>query len=370
MNGYGHFLRARALVPALLGRGRGAAAGGGASCSGCAGTDTAWRTRLAHRAGALDAAGRWPRPSPRRSCSSRTGAWIFYNTNVLNPYRTEFARGRAPRAIREAVQALAAKPQPKITGGDASPWTSSRTSTASAIARDVHASKNNGEAGDPEICTSTSRDGQGPQARRASRADGSSPSSRPSSAGTLTRSSAARARRHDDARLRPRVRAARLHERRARSRMRGGQRHVPRTASRPAASSATRAARSSSEDRDRAASTGSSPSERMPDLDDAAAASSNYIIARRRLDRLRGHGEHLADQIAHGARLPAARVDRGRPALFPLQDGRADPQLLRVPLGALRGEARRMARLAKDVAHRDLLPARPRVRPRPHGRRA
>ncbi len=44
------------------------------------------------------------------------------------------------------------------------------------------------------------------------------------------------------------------------------------------------------------------------------------------------------------ARLSRARVDRGRAALLPLQDGRADPRLLRLPLGALGGGARPLER--------------------------
>ena len=45
------------------------------------------------------------------------------------------------------------------------------------------------------------------------------------------------------------------------------------------------------------------------------------------------------DQMAIAPGLPAARVDGGRPPLLPLQDGQPDPELLRVPVGALRGEA-------------------------------
>ena len=40
---------------------------------------------------------RWPSPPA-------TGAFIFWNTNVLNPYRTRFSREDAPGAVREAVQ--------------------------------------------------------------------------------------------------------------------------------------------------------------------------------------------------------------------------------------------------------------------------
>src|SRR6185437_5605301 len=68
-------------------------------------------------------------------------------------------------------------------------------------------------------------------------------------------------------------------------------------------------------------------------------------------------------------RRARARVERGRPALLPLPHARADPRLLRLPLRALRREARRMARRREGRADRDRLPAGPRLRPRTHDRR-
>ena len=62
-------------------------------------------------------------------------------------------------------------------------------------------------------------------------------------------------------------------------------------------------------------------------------------------------------------------MERGRPALFPLPDGRADPRFLRLPVGTLRGEDRRLARPAGRRGDRHLSPARARVRPRLDGRR-
>ena len=153
---------------------------------------------------------------------------------------------------------------------------------------------------------------------------------------------AARARRDDDARLRPRAADARLHQR---GREHGGrrQRHASSTAGRAAArsatrsaasSSATRTARSSASRRRSACATATTRPARSATTSRADADWIDFdatVSHRRRPDRDR-------------ARLPAARVDRGRPALLPLQDGRADPRLLRLPVGALRGQARRVAR--------------------------
>src|SRR6185295_20167715 len=55
------------------------------------------------------------------------------------------------------------------------------------------------------------------------------------------------------------------------------------------------------------------------------------------------------------ARISATRVESGKPALFPLRDGPADPQFLFVPLGALGGEERRLASRKRKRRDRDLL---------------
>lgn len=44
-----------------------------------------------------------------------TGAWIFYNTNVLHPYRTEFEREALQADYEKRYKPLAARAQPKIT---------------------------------------------------------------------------------------------------------------------------------------------------------------------------------------------------------------------------------------------------------------
>ncbi|MFZ3321545.1 MAG: M1 family aminopeptidase [Usitatibacter sp.] len=43
------------------------------------------------------------------------GSWIFYNTNVLNIYRTEFAQQELQANYEKQYKALQARPQPKIT---------------------------------------------------------------------------------------------------------------------------------------------------------------------------------------------------------------------------------------------------------------
>ena len=45
-----------------------------------------------------------------------TGAWIFYNTNVLNPYRDEFAQEELRARYEKAYKPYAARPQPKLVG--------------------------------------------------------------------------------------------------------------------------------------------------------------------------------------------------------------------------------------------------------------
>jgi hypothetical protein len=86
---------------------------------------------------------------------------------------------------------------------------------------------------------------------------------------------------------------------------------------------------------------------------------------RRRLHRVRGRRRHRGRAARDRARLPRARLDRRQAALLRVQDGRADPQLLRVPVGPLCGPARPLER-RRD---RDLVPAGARVQPRPDGRR-
>src|SRR5262249_28230963 len=113
MNGYGHFLgpvwwfqlywaaaSVLLLVAARLFWVRGAAA--------------AWRTPRRPR-------GRpWRRPLPGTPAaaplvSAATGAWIFYNTDVLTPYRNEFAREELLAQYEKLYKPLAARPQPKVT---------------------------------------------------------------------------------------------------------------------------------------------------------------------------------------------------------------------------------------------------------------
>ena len=70
------------------------------------------------------------------------------------------------------------------------------------------------------------------------------------------------------------------------------------------------------------------------------------------------------DQFAIAPGYLQKEWTRGRPPLLRIQDGQPDPQLLRVPVGALRGEEGPLERRR----HRGLLPARARVQPRPDDR--
>jgi hypothetical protein len=113
MNGYGHFLGpvrwfqlywGAASVLLLV----------AARLFWVRGTDTAWGVRL------RIAAGRWTRPVAAVTAVAAgvfvgAGAWIYYNTDVLNPYRTEFQREELQAQYEKLYKPLADKPQPKIT---------------------------------------------------------------------------------------------------------------------------------------------------------------------------------------------------------------------------------------------------------------
>ena len=112
MNGYGHFLGpirwfqlywAAASVLLLV----------VARLFWVRGTDTAWRVRL------RIARSRWTPPLTATAVVAAlvfvsTGAWIFYNTNVLHPYRDDFAQEDLSAQYEKLYKPLAAKPQPKV----------------------------------------------------------------------------------------------------------------------------------------------------------------------------------------------------------------------------------------------------------------
>jgi ABC-2 type transport system permease protein len=112
MNGYGHFLGplrwfqlywgAASVLLLVLAR-----------LFWVRGTDTAWRVRLAI------ARARWTRALTATAVIAAlvfvaTGAWIFYNTNILNPYRDEFTRDDLNAQYEKLYKPFAAKPQPKV----------------------------------------------------------------------------------------------------------------------------------------------------------------------------------------------------------------------------------------------------------------
>jgi hypothetical protein len=78
------------------------------------GTDSGARVRM------KIARDRWTRPLLATTAASlavfvATGAWIFYNTNILNPYRTEFAREELQAQYEKSYKSFENKPQPKVT---------------------------------------------------------------------------------------------------------------------------------------------------------------------------------------------------------------------------------------------------------------
>ncbi len=114
MNGYGHFVgpvrwfqlywaAASALLLVL------------ARLLWVRGTDSAWKVRLAI------ARRRWTRPLAATSGIAAavflaSGAWIYYNTHVLNPYRTEFESEALKAEYERRYKPLALRPQPKVVG--------------------------------------------------------------------------------------------------------------------------------------------------------------------------------------------------------------------------------------------------------------
>ena len=100
-----------------------------------------------------------------------------------------------------------------------------------------------------------------------------------------------------------------------------------------------RAARRASEDSTRRK-YGLAPKERMPTLDDQAARASNYSRVDADWIDFEATVSTSADQIALAPGYLQREWTEERPALLPLQDGRADPGFLLLPVGALGGRTR------------------------------
>ena len=114
MNGYGHFLRpipwfelywAAACVLLLL----------AARLLWVRGTDTGWRARRAI------ARARITGPVAAAAAVSvvvlaADGAWLYYNTDILNHYRSEYAQDELRAQYEKLFKQYATRPQPKVTG--------------------------------------------------------------------------------------------------------------------------------------------------------------------------------------------------------------------------------------------------------------
>ncbi len=79
------------------------------------GTDTAWRARLSI---AAQRASRCVKLAAAFAVVvlAVDGAWIYYNTNVLNHYRSEYAQEELQAQYEKSFKRYAARPQPKLTG--------------------------------------------------------------------------------------------------------------------------------------------------------------------------------------------------------------------------------------------------------------
>ena len=341
MNGYGHFAAGVVLVRTSTGRVRGDAAGDRRARSGCAARAPALARAL--------------RPGAARACAARRGAllaacavafvavggWIFYNTNIAQRVpagRRRAATGR--RTTRRSIASTSDLPQPRIV----------------AVYADVDIYPERAPRRDPRAlparATSTPRRSRDLHVTHAIRARSCASLRSP----TATAASSTTARlgyriyRLDEplapgATMELRVRrssapsaaspttACRRRAAPATCARAQLQRHVlqqHRLCSRTSAT--TTAAQLVDRNERRKRGLGDVP--RTAKLEDEAARGS-IGFAGRRLDRLRDHGQHQRRPDRARAGLPAARVDRGRPPLLPLQDGPADAGVLLLPVGAL-----------------------------------
>ncbi len=112
MNGYGHFLGPKRWFDAYWGA-VSVLLVALARLYWVRGTDTGWKVR------SRIAATRFSAPliasgAVAAMVFAGTGAWIFYNTHVLNPYRSEFESDELKARYERDYKALLHRPQPKI----------------------------------------------------------------------------------------------------------------------------------------------------------------------------------------------------------------------------------------------------------------
>ncbi len=289
------------------------------------------------------------------------GAFIFYNTNVLNHYRTADDQLARQANYEKKYKALAADPQPKITAVKLAVdlYPREQQVRMRGTYTLVNKSGKPDRHGPPAVLPGRTRHGEQAGIRRARGACRRRHAHRPAN---LQACGAARPGRDHRTHVRPHHRRARLHQR-GRVHRRRIQRVVrqrqpaaadhrlsaARRKSPPTASARNSACRRASARATATIPAGLAENDIAPDAD--------FIT----FETTVGTEE---DQIADRARLPAAGMDAGRPPVFQLQDGQPDPQFLRFPVGPLCGEEGPLERRR----HRGVLPAGPRVQPRPDDR--
>ena len=369
MNGYGHFLRARALVPGSTGRaGARAAAGRGAPVLGARHRAAAWRERLraCARARFGGRRGRRSRLALARVRRRSAAASSTTPTSSTTTAPTHDAAERAGATTRRTTSRYAAEPQPKIVARRRRRRHLSRSEQRVRMRGTLRRSRTRAAAPVDElllyVAAGERADVKQLDVRRAE---------------TL-----AEERRRD-------LGCAPLHARRSRSR-RARRRRSTSTSSTDATASRTTGANTDGRRQRHVR----QQRRVLPALGYQTRARARATTSDRRKHGLRAEGARCAtcddptglhDQL-HLATTPTGSTSRRRSAPTPTrsrsrratcrrewtEDGRRYfhykmdvpiLELLRVPVGALRGEEARPG--WNDVADRDLLPAGPRVQPRP-----
>ena len=330
MNGYGHFLRAVLLVLALLGLLRAGALRRCRSSSGCA----------ARRASGARACGKRAAGSAGRS--GRRWSWVSWaswrpaaGSSTTPTCSTGTSRAtserRCRRSTRRSTGSTKTSPLPRITAVEVAVdiFPEERRIDGARSLRRCRTRR----ARRSTCCTSTSRP-TSRSASSASRAHQLEHADDPPRLLHLPAGPAAGAGREDASSSSRSRRTTRASSTTARTPRWSATAPSSTTASTSRPSATTRGGELV--DRNDRRKHGLPPVHRMAKVERPAGAAEHLHHRRLRLDRLRGDGVDQPGPDRDRAGLPEARVDGERPALLPLRDGRADPPLLLVPVGALR----------------------------------